>query len=327
MRRREFLGGVGGVAATWPYAARAQQGERMRRIGVLGGADGVDVQDRMTAFREGLAQLGWTDGRNMRIDVRWTHGDAALARQYAAELVALAPDVIFAQGGAHVGPLLQASRTAPIIFVIVPDPVGSGFVRSLARPGGNATGFMQFEYSLSAKWLELLKEVAPNVTRAAVLWDPAVTAGIGQFAVIQSVAPRLGVELIPVNVREAGEIERDLADFARSSNGGMIVTASALSGVRRELIATLAARHRLPAVHVERAHVTAGGLMSYGADFADQYRRAAGYVDRILKGEKPADLPVQAPTKYQLILNLKAAKAIGLTMPPSLLVRADEVIE
>jgi putative tryptophan/tyrosine transport system substrate-binding protein len=327
MRRREFLGVVGGVAATWPHAVRAQQGERMRRIGVLGGADGVDVQDRMTAFRQGLAQLGWTDGRNVQIDLRWTHGDAALARNYAAELVALAPDVIFVQGGAHVGPLLQASRTVPIVFVIVPDPVGSGFVRSLARPGGNATGFMQFEYSLSAKWLELLKEVAPGVTRAAVLWDPAVTAGIGQFAVIQSVAPRLGVELTPVNVRDVSEIERDLADFARSSNGGMIVTASALSGVRRELIAALAARHRLPAVHVERAHVAVGGLMSYGADFADQYRRAAGYVDRILKGEKPADLPVQAPTKYQLIINLKAAKAIGLTIPPTMLARADEVIE
>jgi putative ABC transport system substrate-binding protein len=324
MRRREFIAALGGAVAV-PFAPHAQ--ERMRRIGVLGGADNVDVQDRIVAFRQGLAQLGWTDGRNVRIDSRWTQGNAALAREYAAELVALAPDVILATGGAHMGPLLQASRTVPIVFVIVPDPVGSGFVRSLSRPGGNATGFVQFEYSLSAKWLELLKEVAPSITRAVVLWDPAIAAGIGQFAVIQSVAPSLGVELSPVDVRDAREIERDIAAFARSGLGGMIVTASALTLTHRDLLVTLAARHRLPAIYVGREFVVAGGLMSYGADFADQYRRAAGYVDRILKGEKPADLPVQAPTKYQLIVNLKTAKALGLAMPPSLLARADEVIE
>jgi len=327
MRRREFIKIVGGTAATWPIAARAQQGERVRRIGVLGGVNSLETQGRMEAFRQVLAQLGWNDGRNTRIDARWSQGDAALARKYAAELVTLAPDVILAIGGAHMGPLLQASRTVPIVFVIVPDPVGSGFVRSLARPRGNATGFMQFEYGLSAKWLDLLKEIAPSVTRAVVLWDPAVPAGIGQFAVIQSVAPSLGVELNPVDIRDAGEIERDVADFARSGPGGMIVTASALSVTHRDLLVTLATRHRLPAIFVDRVNVAAGGLMSYGADFADQYRRAAGYVDRILKGEKPADLPVQAPTRYELAINLKTAKALGLAVPGTLLTRADELIE
>jgi putative ABC transport system substrate-binding protein len=326
MKRREFITALG-AAAAWPVGAWGQQGERVRRIGVLGGVNNLEVQGRMAAFRQELTQLGWTEGRNARIDARWTEGDAALAGKYAAELVALAPDVIFTTGGAHMGPLLQASRTVPIVFVIVPDPVGSGFVRSLARPGGNVTGFMQFEYSLSAKWLELLKEVAPTVTRVVVLWDPTIAAGIGQFAVIQSVAPSLGVELSPVDLRDAGEIARDVADFARSGNGGMIVTASALTLKHRDLLVTLAARYRLPAIHVERAHTTAGGLMSYGVNFSDQYKRAAGYVDRILKGAKPADLPVQAPTKYELVINLKTAKALGLTVPPSVLARADEVIE
>ena len=327
MRRREFLGVLGGAAAAWPLTARAQQGERVRRIGVLGGLESLETQGRMAAFRQGLAHLGWNDGRNARIDARWSGGDAALARRYAAELVTLAPDVILAIGGAHLGPLLQASRTVPIVFVIVPDPVGSGFVRSLARPRGNATGFMQFEYGLSAKWLELLKEIAPSVTRAVVLWDPTIAPGIGQFAVIQSVAPSLGVELSPVDIRDAGEIERDITDFARSGHGGMFVTASSLSVTHRDLLITLAGRHRLPAIYVDRVNVAAGGLMSYGADFADQYRRAAGYVDRILKGEKPADLPVQAPTKYNLTINLKTAKALGLSVPGTLLTRADEMIE
>ena len=259
--------------------------------------------------------------------IRWGAGNADDIRKYAAELVALAPDVILATGSSTVGPLLQATRTVPIVFAIVADPVGAGFVDSLARPGGNATGFMQFEYSLSAKWLELLKQIAPGVTRAAVLRDPAITAGIGQFAVIQSVAPSVGVEVSPVNVRDAGEIERAVTAFARSPNGGLIVTASALAAVHRDLIITLAARHKLPAVYSDRFFVTGGGLISYGPDFVDQYRRAAGYVDRILKGEKPADLPVQAPTKYELVINLKTAKALGLDVPPTLLARADEVIE
>ena len=308
-----------------PFAARAQ--ERVRRIGVLAGSDDPEQQSRMAALRQGLAQLGWIDGGNVRIDFRWGQGDAGLARKYAAELVALAPDVVLAAGGAHLGPMLEATHTLPIVFTIVPDPVGSGYVKSLARPGGNATGFVQFEYSLSAKWLELLKEIAPGVTRAAVLWDPGVPAGIAQFAVIQSVAPSLGVELTPISLRDLGEFERDVAAFARSGNGGMIVTASGLAARHRALTNALAAQHKLPAVHVERAHVVAGGLISYGADFVDQHRRAASYVDRILKGEKPADLPVQAPTKYELVINLKAAKAIGLTVPPALIARADEVIE
>jgi putative ABC transport system substrate-binding protein len=269
--------------------------------------------------------LGWTDGRNVRIDTRWASGDAELIRKYAAELVALAPDVIFASGNAAVAPLLQATHTVPIVFSAVADPVGSGFVDSLSQPGGNATGFMQFEYGLSGKWLELLKEIAPSLTRVIILWDPE-TAGIGQFAIIQSVATSAGVDVRPVNLRDAGETERAITAFARAPNGGLVVTASAWSVVRRDLIIALAARHKLPAVYFERLFVVAGGLISYGASFVDQYRRAAGYVDRILKGEKPADLPVQAPTKYELVI-LKTAKALGFAVPPSVLARADEVIE
>ncbi len=328
MRRREFITLLGSAAA-WPVATRAQQPERMRRIGVLVGAsaDRMDAQTRHATLLQGLQQLGWTEGRNLRIDTRWGAANADDIRKYAAELVALAPDVILAAGNAPVERLLQATRTVPIVFVIVLDPVGSGIVDSLSRPGGNATGFMQFEYSLTAKWLELLKQVAPSLTRAAVLRDSAIAAGIGQFAVIQSVAPSVGVEVSPINGRDASEIERAIAAFARTSNGGLIVTASALAGVHRDLLITLAARHKLPAVYSNRVSVTGGGLISYGADLVDQYRRAAGYVDRILKGEKPADLPVQAPTKYELVINLKTARALGLEVPTSLLARADEVIE
>ncbi len=328
MRRREFITLLGGTAATWPLAGHAQQPDRMRQIGALAGiADDAEGQARFAAFRQGLQQLGWTDGRNIRIDYRWGGGDADNIRKHAAELAALAPDVILAAGGAITGPLLQATRTVPIVFVHVPDPVGAGFVDSLARPGGNATGFINFEYSVSAKWLELLKQIAPGVTRAAVLRDPVITTGTGQFGAIQSAAPSLGVEVSPVNVRDAGEIERAVAAFARSSNGGLIVTVSALAVVHRDLIITLAARHKLPAVYYERNFVAGGGLISYGPDYLDQYRRAASYVDRILKGEKPADLPVQAPTKYKLVINLKTAKALGITMPATLLATADEVIE
>jgi putative ABC transport system substrate-binding protein len=330
MRRREFIGGILGSAATWPLAARAQQGEQMRRIGVLtsgAAADDPDGQVRSAAFVQGLQQLGWTDGRNIRIDYRWGAGDADNMRKYAAELVALAPDVILASGTASVAPLLQATRTVPIVFVQVTDPVGAGFVDSLAHPGGNATGFLLFEYAISAKWLELLKEIAPRVSRAGVIRDPAQTAGTGQFGVIQSVAPSLGMDVSAINLRDAPEIERGIAAFARSANGGLILTSSALSVVHRDLIVTLAARHKLPAVYYRRQFVTGGGLISYGPDVAEQNRRAAGYVDRILKGEKPADLPVQAPTKYELLVNLQTAKALGLTVPTSLLARADEVIE
>ncbi len=330
MRRRAFIKLVGGgVAAAWPIAARAQQGERMRRIGVLTGvaADDPEGQARIAAFLQGLQQLGWTDGRNMRIEYRWGAGSASDLRKYAAELAALAPEVIFAAGGTSLGTLLQVTRAVPVVFAIVPDPVGSGFVDSLARPGGNATGFMQFEYSLSGKWVELLKQIAPGVTRAAVLWDPAIPPGIGQFAIIQSVAPSAGVDVSPVNVRDASEIERAVAAFARFSNGGLIVTGSALAVVHRDLIVTLAARHKLPAVYFQRQFVDGGGLISYGSNWVDQFRHAAGYVDRILRGEKPADLPVQAPTKYELVINLKTAKALGLTVPPTLLARADQIIE
>jgi putative ABC transport system substrate-binding protein len=329
LRRREFITFLGGLAVAWPLAARAQQLQRMRRVGVLMPLvmDDPNAQASIAAFLQALQQLGWTEGRNMRIDIRATGGDAELIRKYVAELIALAPDVIFTAGNTAVAPLLQATRTVPIVFAYLSDPVGAGFVDSLGRPGGNATGFMQFEYSLTAKWLELLKQIAPGVTRAAVLRDSAITAGIGQFAVIQYVAPSLGVEVSPVDVRDAGEIERAIAAFARSPNGGMIVTASALAAVHRGLIIALAARHRLPAVYYERFFPTVGGLVSYGASVVDQYRLAAGYIDRILKGEKPADLPVQAPTKYELVINLKTAKALGLTVPPSLLARADEVIE
>ncbi len=327
MRRRDFITLIGGAAA-WPLAARAQQpGERTRRIGMISPVNDQVAQARHAAFIQGLQQLGWTEGRNVHIDARWSAGNAAEIRRYAAELVALAPDVLFAIGGASMGPMLEATRTVPIVFAVLPDPVGSGFVKSLSRPGGNATGFMMFEYSLCGKWLELLKEIAPRVTRAAVLRDPAITAAIGQFAVIQSVAGSVGVDVIPVNLSDAAEVERELVAFAQSANGGMILTASALSAVHRDLIITLAARHKLPAVYQERNYAAAGGLISYGPNFVDQCRRAAGYVDRILKGEKPADLAVQAPTKYELVINLKTAKALGLEIPPTLLARADEVIE
>ncbi|MGB8588926.1 MAG: ABC transporter substrate-binding protein, partial [Pseudolabrys sp.] len=301
-----------------------------RRIGVLQGGGDTDnprSQPNITAFLQALQQLGWTDGRNVKIDYRWPAGDADKYRKYAAELVALAPDVILAIGTPSLASLLQATRNVPIVFVAVADPVGAGYVDSLSRPGGNATGFMLFDYSLSTKWLELLKQIAPGVTRAAVLRDPAITSGIGQFAVIQYVAPSLGVDVSPIDVRDASAIEPALAAFARSGNGGLIVTGSPLSLIHRELIITLAARHKLPSVYFLRPFVTDGGLISYGPDVADQARRAAGYVDRTLKGEKPADLPVQAPTKYELVINLKTAKALGLTIPPSVLARADEVIE
>jgi len=328
MRRRDFITLLG-TAVAWPVAARAQQREQMRRIGVLMnlGSDDAEGQARNAAFLQGLQELGWTVGRNVRIEYRWGAGDAELFRRHGLELVALAPDVILAGGGAVVPSLLQATRTIPIVFTLTPDPVGAGFVESLARPGGNATGFTIFEYGISGKWLELLKEIAPHVTRAAVIRDPAIAAGLGLWGAIQSVAPSLGVELRPLGVRDAGEIERVVTAFARSSNGGLIVTGSSLATVHRELITTLAARYRLPAVYPQRSFVTVGGLISYGPDSIDPYRQAAGYVDRILRGEKPADLPVQAPTKYELVINLKTAKAIGLEAPPTLLARADEVIE
>jgi putative tryptophan/tyrosine transport system substrate-binding protein len=328
MRRREFITLLGGAAA-WPLAARAQQGARMRRIGILINlaSDDAEGQARLAAFHQGLQQLGWTVGRNVQIDYRWGAGDADRIRKFAAELVALAPDVILSTGSPSAAALQQATRTVPIVFVTVVDPVGSGFVDSLARPGGNITGFTLYEYSISGKWLELLKEIAPGVTRAAVIRDPALTAGGGQLGVIQAVSPSVGVEVTPVNVRDAGEIERAVTAFARQPNGGLIVTASTLAGVHRDLLIALAARHRLPAVYPVPYMVTSGGLTSYGPDTVDQYRRAAGYVDRILKGEKPADLPVQAPTKYELVINLKTAKALGIEVPATLLARADEVIE
>jgi putative ABC transport system substrate-binding protein len=327
MQRRQFISLLGGAAAAWPLAAQAQQPERMRRIGVLSGvaADDQNNKVRLAAFQQQLQQLGWADGHDVRIDYRFAAGNPENYHKYAAELVALAPDVILAPGGslAHV---LQATRTVPIVFAFAADPVGSGFVERLSRPGGNATGFLLFEYDLSAKWLELLKEIVPGVTRAAVLRDPNAIGGIGQFAVIQSVARSVGVEVSPLNLRDADEIERAVTAFARSSNGGLIVPASALASVQRNLIVELAARHRLPAVYFERLFV-ASGLISYGADLVEQYRRAAGYVDRILRGEKPADLPVQAPTKYDLVINVKTAKTLGIEVPPTLLARADEVIE
>jgi putative ABC transport system substrate-binding protein len=330
MKRREFITLLGGTAATaWPLAARAQQGERLRRIGMLMtiAADDPEAQPRLAAFRQGLQQLGWTDGRNVRIDIRWFPGGVADARKFVAELIALAPEVILAAGNVAVASSLQATRSVPIVFVLVPDPVGQGFVDSLARPGGNATGFTLYEFGMSGKWLELLKQIAPQVTRAAVLRDATTTGGVGQFAAIQSVSSSLGVEVIPINVRDASEIERGIAAVARSANDGLVVTGSGLAFVHREMIVTLAARHKLPAIYWDRALVTAGGLISYGTDLRDQFRLAAGYVDRILKGEKPVDLPVQAPTKYELLINLKTAKALNLDVPPTLLVRADEVIE
>jgi putative tryptophan/tyrosine transport system substrate-binding protein len=332
MQRRKFITLLGGAAAAsnlWPLPLSAQQAGGMRRIGILlpAAADDADFQAWVGAFLQALGQLGWTIGRNVRIDIRWATANAAEIRRHAAELAALAPDVILASGTSTVGPMLQATRTVPIVFPTVVDPVGAGFVDSLARPGGNATGFLLFEYSLAGKWLELLKQIAPGVTRVAVLRDPAIPSGVGQFTVIQSVAPSLKVEVSPVNMRDAGEIERSIVEFARTPNGGLILTGSGMAILHHELIIKLAAQHKLPAVSYERFYVTAGGLASYGADRIDQFRKAAGYVDRILKGEKPGDLPVQAPTKYELVINLKTAKALGLTVPPTVLARATEVIE
>jgi putative ABC transport system substrate-binding protein len=329
MRRREFITLLGGAAAAWPLAVRAQQGKRMRRVGVLMpyAANDPQAHARNAAFLQGLQQLAWTVGNNVEIDYRWSGGNEDDTRRYAAELVALAPDVIFTSGSAAVGPLQRATRTVPIVFAQVPDPVGAGFVVSLARPGGNITGFTPFEYGIGAKWLELLKQITPSVTRVAVVRDAAITAGIGLWGAIQSVSPSFGVELRPVDVRDAGEIERSITAFAESPNGGLILTGSALAIVHRDLIIALAARHRLPAVYYERYFAVAGGLVSYGSDSAEQFRLAAGYVDRILKGEKPADLPVQAPNKYDLVINLRTAKGMGLDIPATVLARANEVIE
>ncbi|MGB8187855.1 MAG: ABC transporter substrate-binding protein [Pseudolabrys sp.] len=328
MRRREFITLIGSAAVV-PLVARAQPSESTRRVGVLmsTAADDREGPARIAAFRQGLQKLGWIEGQNVRLDIRWGGGDADLDRRFAAELVALTPDVILATASSTVAALQGATRTVPVVFAHAVDPVAAGFVDSLARPGGNATGFVLFEYGISAKWLELLKEIAPSVTRAGVLRDPAMAAGTGQFGALQSVAPSFGVELSPVNVRDAGEIERVVTAFARSSNGGLIVTASPLATLHRDLIVALAARHKLCAVYNLRLFVTAGGLISYGSDVPDLLRRAAGYVDRILKGEKPADLPVQAPTKFEMVVNIKTARALGITVPPSLLARADEVIE
>jgi putative tryptophan/tyrosine transport system substrate-binding protein len=329
MRRRDFIKVVAGPAVAWSFAARAQQRDPVRRVAFLDptAKDTPGAQERHTAFVEAFEQLGWTPGRNVRIEARWGEGDEAVIRKHAAELVALAPDVIVATGGTGAEVMLKATRTIPIVFAIVPDPVGSGFVERLSRPGGNATGFMQFEYNLCGKWLELLKEIAPSVTHAAVLRDPTFVAGIGQFAVIQAVAPSVGIEISPIDLRETNQIERAIATFAESPNGGIILTASGKAAFNVNLVIAAAARYKLPAVYDQRAYVAAGGLISYGSNFADQFRRAAGYVDRILRGEKPADMPVQAPNKYELAINLKTAKALGLSVPQSLLARADELIE
>jgi putative tryptophan/tyrosine transport system substrate-binding protein len=328
MRRREFITLLGGAAACWSLDLRAQPGE-LRRIGVLMpfAASNPVYQVRIAAFLQGLEKLGRVDGRNVRIEYRASAGGTEEIRKYAAELVALAPDVIFATGASTVVPLQQATRSVPIVFVLVPDPVGAGVVESLARPGGNTSGFGSFEYGLSGKWLEILKEIVPQVTRVAVLRDPAISAGIGQFAAIQSIAPSHGVDLTPMNVRDASEIERAIAAFAQTPNGGVIVTGSALAAAHRDLLVALMAQHKLPAIYSDRLFVAAGGLISYGSDNIDQYRAAAGYVDRILKGEKPADLPVQAPTKYEMVINLKTAKALGLEIPAPVIARADDVIE
>jgi putative tryptophan/tyrosine transport system substrate-binding protein len=329
MTRRELIVLLGSTAAAWLLGVLAQQQERVRRIGVLQGlaANDPEGQARFAAFLQALQQLGWIDGSNIQIVHRFTDGDADRARAYAAELVALAPDLVLTSGASTVGTMLQVSRAVPVVFVGAADPVGAGFVDSLSHPGGNVTGFTSYEYSMSGKWLELLKEIAPGVKRVAVLRDPAISAGTGQFGSIQTAAPSLGVELTPINVRDAAEIERAVTAFVRSGDGGLIVTTSALVLAHRNLIITLADRRKLPAVYYARFYVTNGGLVSYGPDYVDQYRRAAEYVDRILKGEKPADLPVQAPTKYELVINLNTAKALGLDVPPTLLARADEVIE
>ena len=328
MQRREFITLLGGAAAGWPLAARAQQGERVRRVGILlpSAADDRAWQARVGAFLQGLGQLGWSIGRNLQIETRWATTNAAELRKQATELAALAPDVILAGGTTTLGPMLQATRTVPIVFTVVVDPVGGGYVDSLARPGGNATGFMLYEYTIGGKWLELLKKVAPGVTRVAVLRDATLGFALSQFAVIQAVAPSLRVEVNPVDMRDAGEIARAVAAFAHAPNGGLILTGSA-AGVRyRDLVVTLAAKHKLPAIYFERIFAAAGGLVSYGPDNVDAFRRAAEYVDRILKGEKPADLPVQAPTKFELVINLKTAKSLGLTVPETMLASADEVI-
>jgi len=328
--RRKFITLLGGAAAAWPLTARAQQRERMRRIGLLsnGTADSPVEQARQAAFLTGLGQLGWTAGRNVQIDTRWSAGDVERIRRNVTELIALAPDVILASGGTvAIAAAQRAAPTVPIVFTIIVDPVGSGLIESVARPGGNTTGFTSSEYGFGAKWLELLKEMVPGLKRVAVVREAGTAAGGGQFAAIQAAAPALGVELSPVGVGDAGEIERGVTAFARSHDGGLIVTGSGPATVQRDLIVSLAARHKLPAVYYERFFVASGGLISYGPDYLDQYRLAAGYVDRILKGEKPADLPVQSPTKYDLAINLKTAKALGLAVPPALLARADEVIE
>jgi len=329
MRRREFMAIVGSAAASWPFVSHAQQAEGVRRIGYLSGTGAAVTEERArgATLVQALQQLGWADGRNIKIDYRWSNGAPEQIREYAAELVALRPDLIFAFGTATMSPLLAATRTIPIVFVQVADPVGAGFVDSLARPGGNATGIMQFEYSLSGKWLQLLREIAPGVTRAAVFRDAALSGGVGQFAVIQSVASTLGIDVSPIDVGDAAGIERSVAAFVRAGHGGLVVTASALAASHRDLIVALAARYKLPAVYFVRPFVVAGGLASYGPNLDDAYRGAARYVDRILKGEKPADLPVQAPTRYELVVNLKTAKALGVDVPPTLLARADEVIE
>jgi putative ABC transport system substrate-binding protein len=329
MRRRDFIALLGGGAATWPLAAPAQQPEQIRRIGVLmnRAADDPVGQAYVEAFRQGLQQLGWSEDRNVRIDIRWGENDVDRDRKYAGELVALAPDIFLASGGLSVAALQHVTRTLPIVFVNLVDPIGAGLVASLARPGGNTTGFMNFEYSLSGKWPELLKQIAPNVMRAAVIRDATNPAGIGQFSAVQGAAQTLGIEVSPINVHDADEIERAVADFARSVNGGLIVTPSASVLDHHDVIIALAAQHKLPAVYGDRSKVIRGGLISYGPDRVDQFRRAADYVNRILKGEKPTDLPVQAPTKYELVINLKAAKALGLTIPAAVLSRADAVIE
>jgi len=329
MTRREFITLLGGAAAAWPLTARAQQREQMRRIGVLMNltADDAEGQGRLAAFMQGLQEAGWSVGRNVRVDLRWGGGDPELYRSHAAELVALAPDVILAAGAIVTRALQRATRTIPIVFANAVDPVGMGFVASLARPGGNATGFTIFEFSMGGKWLELLKQIAPGITRAAVLRDPSLASGAGEFGAVQTVAPSFGVELHPVDVRDADEMDRAITAFASESNGGLIVTQNATAILHRKLIIALAARHRLPAIYGYPSFVTDGGLISYGPDSMDGYRRAAGYVDRILKGAKPADLPVQAPVKYELAINLKTARALGLEVPPSVLARATEVIE
>ena len=329
MRRRYFIAGLGSATITLPLTARAQQPERMRRIGLLAhlAADDSLMQTRVAAFLQGLQQSGWAVGRNLRIDFRWAAGNPANIPKFAAEMAALSPDVVLASTSLVVAALQQTTRSIPVVFVQVIDPVGGGFVDSLARPGRNATGFMNFEYGLSGKWLELLKQTAPGITRVGVIRDPAIAAGTGQLGAIQGVAPSFGVELVPISLHDTAELERGIADFVRGPSDGLVVTASPLAIVHREAIVTLATRHKLPAVYFERSFVTNGGLISYGPDLVEQWRGAASYVDRILRGEKPADLPVQAPTKYELVINLKAAKSLDLTIPPALLGRADEVIE